>query len=115
MLQLRRSLCAFYIVLSVCCLASPARAFYCGRRLVTFGDPQYKVQQVCGDPDDRQWRVTYRARSSYDPVSGAPTTVYEPVVTEVWLYDFGPQRFVQEVDFENGRVIAMQPLSYGYK
>ncbi len=106
---------ALCILLCVGCLASPATAFYCGRRLMTFGDPQYKVQRVCGDPADRQWRMTYRARSFSDPVRGAPVTVYESVVTEVWLYDFGPQRFVQAVTFENGRVVAVQPLSYGYE
>ena len=100
---------------SIGSLASSAEAFYCGRRLVTMGDLQYKVQRVCGDPADRQWRVSYRPRSFANAVNGAPVTVYEPVITEVWLYDFGPQRFVQEVAFEHGRVVAVQPLSYGYE
>jgi hypothetical protein len=42
-------------------------------------------------------------------------TIYVPVVIEVWLYDFGPQRFVQEVSFEHGRVVALQPVGYGYE
>jgi hypothetical protein len=79
------------------------------------GDPQYKVQRVCGDPNDRQWRVTYRIQSTYDPMSGAPVTVAVPIITEVWLYDFGPQRLVEEVSFENGRVVAVQSLGYGYE
>ena len=109
------SMCTLVVLLTVSGLASPAGAFYCGRRVVALGDPQYKVHRVCGDPDERQWRVTYRAQSSQDPVRGAPGTIYVPVVIEVWLYDFGPRRFVQEVSFENGRVVALQPLGYGYE
>ncbi len=101
------------MVLSVCSLPAPARAFYCGRRLVRLGDPQYQVQQICGAPADRQWRVTYHARSFPDPFSGTLGVVYEPVVTEVWRCDFGPQRFVQEVTFDNGNVVAVRPLRYG--
>ena len=103
------------VLLSVGCLATPAGAFYCGRRLISSGDPQYKVQRLCGDPADRQWRVTYRPHSVPDPRSGASVTIVEPVVIEVWLYDFGPQRFVEEVAFEDGRVVSVQPLGYGYE
>ena len=83
--------------------------------MVALGDPQYKVHRVCGDPDARQWRVTYHAQSSQGRVSGAPVTIYVPVVIEVWLYDFGPRRFVQVVSFEHGRVVALQPVGYGYE
>ncbi len=99
----------------MCCLAAPAQAFYCGRRLIAAGDPQYKVQRLCGDPDDQQWQITYRSRSYLDPRTGELVTREEPVLIEVWLYDFGPQRFIEEVAFENGRVATLQPLGYGYK
>ena len=107
--------CVLLVLLGVLCFTSPTAAFYCGRRLVSVGDPQYKIQQVCGDPDDRQWRVTYRTQSTQNAVSGAPTTIAVPIVIEVWLYDFGPQRLVEEVSFENGRVVAVQSLGYGYE
>ena len=34
-------------------------------------------------------------------------------VIEVWLYDFGPRRFMEELSFENGRLIAIESLGYG--
>ncbi len=103
------------VLLSVVVLTSTAEAFYCGRRLISSGDPQYKVQRLCGDPNDRQWRVTYRSHSVPDPQSGELITRDEPVIIEAWIYDFGPQRFLEEVAFENGRVITVQPLGYGYE
>ena len=35
------------------------------------------------------------------------------VLVEVWVYDFGPQRFMEELTFEDGVLIGSRALSYG--
>ncbi len=77
--------------------------------------PQVSVQRKCGDPDTTEWRITYRALPIQDPYSGDWVTVYTPVAIEVWLYNFGPQRFMEELSFESGRLVSIQPLGYGYE
>ena len=101
------------VVSFVVLLVSETEAFYCGARVVSIGDPQVSVQRKCGDPDTTEWRISYRALPTQDPYSGELVTVYTPVAIEVWLYNFGPQRFMEELSFENGRLMSIQSLGYG--
>ena len=96
-------------------LVSETEAFYCGARVVSVGDPQVSIQRKCGDPDTTEWRITYRALPAQDPYGGELVTVYTPVAIEVGLYNFGPQRFMEELSFENGRLISIQSVGYGYE
>jgi len=110
---MRAALTVFLFFL-VCLSTVPAWAFRCGNRLVSRGETQTAIWSKCGAPDTTEWRVNYRALPSYDSLAAARTTVYVPVITEVWVYNFGPQRFMQELWFEDGRLIDMQSLGYGY-
>jgi hypothetical protein len=102
------------LVLLFCAGVPPAYALRCGNRLVDVGDGQATVLRKCGEPATREWRVIYRPQLVSDPVTGFPRTEYVPVEIEVWLYNFGPQRFMQELSFEAGRLITIEPLEYGY-
>ena len=111
-----------------CLGTAPARAFYCGNRLVSPGEPQTLVWYKCGAPDFTTWRVSYRTPSEHHGLGagtrhfgfrtrhfgGAAPHGYVPVVIEVWVYNFGPRRFLQELSFENGELIEIEPLGYGY-
>jgi hypothetical protein len=37
------------------------------------------------------------------------------VPVEEWTYDFGPQRFIQFLTFEDGRLVRVQSGDYGHK
>ena len=91
-----------------------AHALRCGNRLVSAGEPKLTVWQKCGEPTATDSYVTYRALPSPTPHSAGTSTVYVPVVIEVWVYNFGPQRFQQALSFEEGRLTAIRPLGYGY-
>ena len=79
------------LLLAVVCLhAAPGLAFQCGHRLVSLGEPQVRVWQKCGEPTATDWRVTYQAVPMVTPYDRAPVTVYVTVVTEVWVYNWGP-------------------------
>jgi len=65
---------------------SAAWAVYCGTRVVLPGQSQRDVFVKCGAPESTERRV----------------------------YNFGPPRLIQELWFEEGRLIAIQPLGYGY-
>jgi hypothetical protein len=93
-----------------------AHAFWCGNRTVQIGDPQIEVRSLCGEPAGVSERVVTRTVGVQQRVTRGivvQDAVTVTVVVEIWLYDFGPRRFMQELAFEGGRVIAMEALGYG--
>jgi hypothetical protein len=110
---MRATFAVFFFFL-VCLSTVPAWALRCGNRLVSFGEIQNVVLYKCGAPDTTERRVTYRVEPDYDAFGVPRTAVYIPVVIDVWVYNFGPRRFMQELSFEDGRLINIQSLGYGY-
>jgi len=102
----------------LCLSATPAYALRCGARLVSPGAVKAEVWRKCGEPETTDWQVVYRPVSGgaplhSDPFAQSHEVTYVPVVIEVWIYNFGPQRFRQELSFEEGRLITIRPLGYG--
>ncbi len=92
--------------------AAPAYAFRCGTRIITSGDPADKVLQFCGSPVSVQ---THRAERPYiDAYGRSYRGMLEEVVIEEWTYNLGPTQFMRLVRLENGLVVEVKPLGYGY-
>jgi hypothetical protein len=122
-----------FLVAGVLLLAggrADADSMRCGNRLVSSGDSLYEVAQTCGAPDAREHRVEHHTVRSRVPAacpvgSGAPTpprggchVIVEktvPVVIDEWTYDFGKNRFIQRVRFEQGQLVRVASAGYGYK
>lgn len=117
---------------AVCALlllaAGPAFAFRCGAKIVAEGDHYSKVLKICGEPIGVQERVIYRAgrtrpRILTDESNGLPVDrevltydrSYVEVQVEEWTYNFGPRRLMQLVRFENGFVVEIDELGYGFQ
>ena len=95
---------------------STAHAMSCGNRLVVVGDVPARVRGICGDPADRIERVIQRTNAVQ--VRGPDGVVYTDLITvqvfvQQWVYDFGPQRFMRELIFEDGRLRQINTLGYG--
>lgn len=116
-------------LLGLACLAvSPsahADSLSCNGRIVSSGDTRYQVRAVCGEPDDAAERIEHRTvrRRVAGPCareggklrcSRSEESVIE-VVIEEWTYDFGRNRFIQYLTFEQGRLVAVRSGSYGHK
>jgi len=94
----------------------------CGEeRLVEVGYSAYDVTARCGAPDWVEHRFETRtvSRPVLVPCRMGRCTVYIQdtiqVPIEEWTYDFGPQRFVYYLTFEQGRLLRIVSGSYGYK
>lgn len=94
-------------------VAHAADSLRCGNKLVGTGDSTYDVRVRCGEPAFTTRRVEYRTAAGWLPGTSASHTV--EVVIEEWTYDFGPQRFVQHLLFEQGRLIAVVAGHRGQK
>jgi Protein of unknown function (DUF2845) len=110
------------------CVAAPALAFRCGNRIVSDGDHYSKVLKYCGEPVGVQERVIYREGVTrprfraegpgglkYDQEVLQYDRSYVEVLVEEWTYNFGPRRLMQLVRFENGFVVEVDQLGYGYR
>lgn len=91
--------------------ALPAHAMRCGNLLVMEGDHMFAVLQKCGPPQYRDERVEYRGIRLKG--TGLEQDQFEAVKVEEWLYNFGPHLFMQQLRFENGRLIQIKSLGYG--
>ena len=120
-----------FLLPAVCALllaAGPAFAFRCGSKLVTEGDHYSKVLKICGEPLGVQERLIYReGRTRPRVFAEGPDGIrvdreittydrsYVEVKVEEWTYNFGPRRLMQLVRFENGFVVEIDELGYGFQ
>jgi hypothetical protein len=105
--------------------ASAARAegMSCQNRLISKGASKYDVQSLCGPPDATEHRTEkrlVRRQMSVRCVSdtGWCTSLVEDTIDvpiDEWIYDFGKQRFLQYLTFEDGKLLRVQSGGYGHK
>ncbi len=97
--------------------ASPAYAdFMCGTHVITEGDPRSRVVAYCGDPTDVQ-STSSLLRRPVTWINGRPYTVgdgFIEVPVDIWVYNLGPNRLMRRIRFEDGVVVAIDTLGYGY-
>jgi hypothetical protein len=113
------SLSAFFLT-----PAAWALSFRCNSNVIDVGMHKVEVMQKCGVPSTRDTRVERRALrvrqgNQFEPL---PSPGYGrfvevgreiEIVTEEWLYNFGPSNFMQLLVFEEGRLKTIQSLGYG--
>jgi hypothetical protein len=98
----------------------------CGSDLVSEGDTLYEVRATCGEPDQLDAYVEYRrvirwvrqcTRDTDGKTNCSDVAVEHqiPVQMHRATYDFGRNRFIQYVTFEEGRLKSVQSGSYGKK
>jgi hypothetical protein len=76
----------------------------CASKLITQGTSQAKVAALCGPP------VQVVRPPAYDGVAPGVSDVSE----EIWVYNFGPNRFMQRIRFRDGVVTNIASVGYGY-
>jgi hypothetical protein len=104
-----------------------ARAFRCDSFVIDVGMHKAEVMKKCGLPAMRDQRIEKR-RQSLTQSQGKLAVRTVPAQTsqnfvqnereieiqiEEWIYNFGSQRFMQLLIFEDGRLKQIQDLGYG--
>ena len=104
-------------------LVQPSHAFSsmcCGNDLVSPGDHVVEVLARCGEPAYVDERVIYHVKKvrHRHPHGGKDVHVrkekHVPVPAETWVYNFGPNRFMQEVWFLDRRLHRVRTLGRGF-
>lgn len=120
--------CAVFCV-SVCGVsisASPAYAgsFRCNSYVIDVGMHKLELSQRCGAPasassriERRTTRVKQRALPGVYPQNlpnqGVEVEREVETTIEEWIYNFGPNQFMQRVVIEDGRIKEISDLGYG--
>ncbi len=98
------------LTLTLTIVSSQAYALRCGTKLVKLGDRKHEVVRICGEPS---------YTDSFDkPIVAYGYSGYHHQTTQhvdVWTYNFGQSRFMQELVFEGGVLRYINQLGYGYR
>lgn len=119
--------CAIGALALVVCfpLAAGAQSLRCGKALIGEGTTQAEVATRCGQPSQINRQTLYSEGAAALP-GGPPTATGLPVLpgvaarsgseaaVETWIYNFGPSRLMQSIRFENGVVVKIESLGYGF-
>jgi hypothetical protein len=94
------------------CLADSMR---CGNHLVLDGDTAGKLRSRCGEPASISRSSILRSPLVW--INGRAVRVGYGAIevpVETWEYNFGPRRFMLRVRIEDGLVVRIDTLGYGY-
>jgi hypothetical protein len=96
------------------CVPAPlmAQSLVCGGKIIRQGITRAEVAAKCGDPAQVDHQSAYKNPAVGQSNLTAGSTV--EVQIEVWTYNFGPNRLMQRIRFENGTVARIESLGYGY-
>jgi len=95
--------------------AQAGETLRCGNDLITEGDELARVRRLCGEPADVQRSTEWRAPTLW--IDGRLVRAAggdREVPVEIWTYNFGPSRFMRRLRFEDGLVVEIESLGYGY-
>jgi hypothetical protein len=92
------------VILTLLPTLALGQSIRCGSELITRGTSQAKVAALCGQP-------TQVVRPA---VSNGVEPGVSDVEEEIWVYNFGPNKLMQRIQFRNGIVANIDSVEYGY-
>jgi hypothetical protein len=96
-----------------------AQNFQCGNKLVSEGESPPAVVAKCGEPTRIDRTTIVRSSSLWvsgqqASVPGVSNSIQVEIPVEVWLYNLGPDRLMEQLRFEGGRLVRIEALGFGY-
>ncbi len=116
----RRSSGVQTLVLYVCTLLcfpplAMAGTLRCSNKVISTGASKAEVSALCGDPVQVDHKTIQRyVQTGSDGRSTAVLGASDQIEVETWIYNFGPTNLMQRIRFEDGVVVRIDSLDYGY-
>src|SRR3954470_23789588 len=113
---LAMKLSAAILALGLLTAAPSFASVRCGSKIIVEGSTRSEVAAKCGEPDEVVTQHSVFRR----PViwtRGRPYFIgqdYIEIPVESWVYNFGPNKLMQRLRFEDGVVVQIETLGYGY-
>jgi Protein of unknown function (DUF2845) len=106
-------------------LSAAAESLRCGEALIAEGTTQAEVAARCGQPSQIHRQTLYGEGAAalpggalpgngLPPLPGVVTRSGSEMAVETWIYNVGPNRLMQSIRFENGVVVKIESLGYGF-
>ncbi len=92
---------------------SHAASLRCGTNLVADGASKADVRHKCGEPMSKESRTETTEVKTKDEDSDTSTKKITEKKIEEWTYNFGPNRLMQVVVFENGVLVDVKSTTHG--
>jgi hypothetical protein len=89
-------------------------AMRCGSRIIDRGTSSAEVSSFCGPPTQVDRTEAYRSGAVTADSDSQPTGMGADAQIEFWTYNFGPNLLMERVRIEDGIVVAVQSLGYGF-
>lgn len=100
-----------FILFSASAQATTTDTMICKGGIVSVGTTAGEVIYKCGEPSFASQREQTRVEHG---VIGHRNNVYTTSTIDDWTFNFGPNEFQYRLLLENGRVISIESLDYGY-
>jgi hypothetical protein len=110
--MLKRLACA---ALAIVPTLAAGQSIVCDNEIIDEGISQVEVAAKCGTPaqvDHRTNSVGTAVVDGTHPTYIAGSSADRQV--DIWTYNFGPNRLMQRIWFEDGRVTRVESLGYGF-
>ena len=116
---------ALIAIVMLLLISQQALAFRCGSKLVIDGIEEQKVLDICGEPASvrhlgyavRPYDMSSRRQTlpglSVDRYPTYGRFSHEVLITE-YIYNFGPRKLMRRLVFEDGILVTIETLGYGY-
>jgi hypothetical protein len=91
-----------------------AQTFRCSDRIISTGATRAEVAGLCGNPAQVEHKTIYNNASADLGRSTLVAGTTVEIQLELWIYNFGPDKLMQRVRFEDGIVTQIDSLGYGY-
>jgi len=102
-------------LLAAACLPGLASAgMRCGSRIIDRGVSSVEVRSFCGEPAQVDRSTAFRGDARVTDADGRVTGIGADVQVEFWTYNFGPNLLMDRVRIEDGIVVDVQDLGYGF-
>ena len=102
---------------------SPVHDLRCGQYIISRDARQSEVLRKCGNPSNiERWEKESLKRDFYKDIpvqseeefSQQRLFLREAIMVEEWEYNFGTNRFLYYLRFENGKLMRITVGDYGY-
>jgi hypothetical protein len=89
-----------------------SQTLQCSNKIISEGSTRWELSSLCGDPTQVEHKTIYNNVSATAPTVVAGTTT--EVHLEMWIYNFGPTRLMQRIWLEDGVVVRIESMGYGF-
>lgn len=106
---------AGWIGLALLAPVAEADSFRCGTRLIVEGSTRAELKRLCGEPTEIITHTLLRPPLIWyygQPVRVAGGDI--EIQVETWTYNLGPQKLMRRLRLEDGLVVEIETLGYGY-